>query len=506
MKEVMLTMLLQDIGQRLSHKPFKWMSWWWGLRWGAFIEIHPPLTQETPLWNRDDTSLKSIRLFGLTPNQLQSEITYYWKKPFWHKWLSRLFTSIGSKMTIWAYYQRCLSLRAIQKQNPIVDQPLLSYKPEQKIITVLVTALSRDSLALEQRLEKYSGNLEWMQKNFSSVLTNHEKKKRRSFLSLMEKHLKKLPTEYDLYLIRRKLKKEYQEIEKMLRAYLKDGQSTFSEQHTSTQSEAGDNALVYVGPTIRTERAINLSSESDLSCSMKSINLWVNRRRQVIDALLQEELSEEEQTNKIKIVLEESLNSLSSHIDPQVEGYQRIVKEAIQGKVNYREVIEWSKSLQSSLLKLYRNGVRLFHPDKINGSVGLQMLLTDLFQQFKRSSESAMEKIQRGQESLKEWFGYSPELELRIGQLLQEMTEERIRHSEFMKQKLNELGELQKSNIEQFNVLKQQVKDNKEIVDANGEEIKKLTKLVKQFLPISENQAQEQEENEKATTSFSPRP
>ena len=102
MKANMLTMLLQDIGQRLSKQPFSWMSWWRGLRWGAFISIHPPLTEKTPLWSRDDSSLKSIKLFRLSPNELQAEITRYWEKPFWHRWLLRLFTSIGSKnLSLW---------------------------------------------------------------------------------------------------------------------------------------------------------------------------------------------------------------------------------------------------------------------------------------------------------------------------------------------------------------------------------------------------------------------
>src|ERR1700735_5183205 len=94
----MLTMLLKTIEQRLSHKLFTWMSWWWGIRWGAFISIHPQLTKEAPLWSRDDSSLKNIRLFKLPPNELQAEIAPYWEKPFWRRWLSRLLTPITSNV------------------------------------------------------------------------------------------------------------------------------------------------------------------------------------------------------------------------------------------------------------------------------------------------------------------------------------------------------------------------------------------------------------------------
>ncbi|MEN9450547.1 MAG: hypothetical protein RJA83_1165 [Pseudomonadota bacterium] len=520
MKANMLTILLQDIGQRLAKQPFSWMSWWWGLRWRAFISIHPPLTEKTPLWSRDDSSLKSIKLFKLTPNELQAEITRYWEKPFWHRWLLRLFTSIGSKIRIWSYYQHCLSFREVRKQYPFVEQRIMIYEPEQKLITALVTALSRDNLALEQRLEKYSGNQPWIQKNFSALLTQHEKKRHDSFLELMKKNLKKLPL-CNQGLVKRKLEKEYLELKKMLRAYLQ-GWCRDTLQQDSKTSES-DNALVYVGPAIVAEKTVSSSSESDLCCS-SSINLWVNRRRQTIDAILQEQLSEEEQANKVKIVLEESLNSLSLLIDPQIEGYQRVVKEAIQGKVNYQEVIKWSESLQSGLLKVYRNGARLFHPDKLNGSPGLQMLLTQLFQQFKRSSESALEKIHQGQDSLKEWFGHSLEWELRIRKLFEELVEDRARHNEYMKQKFKELDESIKEIREQMHALDIKLKNNKEALNAveeglrinkemaknNAEQLRLVKEQFSAFIKTadanSENQAQEQEENEKATTSFSPRP
>ena len=84
----MLAMLLETIGQRLSHKPFESAFWWWSLRWGSFIRIDPELSEENPLWSRDDRSLTSLRLFGLHPSELHAEITRYWGKPFWRRCLS----------------------------------------------------------------------------------------------------------------------------------------------------------------------------------------------------------------------------------------------------------------------------------------------------------------------------------------------------------------------------------------------------------------------------------
>jgi hypothetical protein len=165
----MLTMLLESMGHRLAKKPFEWMSWWWSVRWGDFISIDPQLTKENPLWSleRDDNSLKSIRLFELYPDELQAEIARYWEKSFWRQWLSRLFTPIESKITIWSYYQRCLSFREVQRQNPQIDQRLIIYTPEQSLVSVLVKGLNKDNLAFENYLEKNTGNLRWMQNNFN---------------------------------------------------------------------------------------------------------------------------------------------------------------------------------------------------------------------------------------------------------------------------------------------------------------------------------------------------
>jgi len=32
-------MFIEDLGRQLAYKPFEWMSWWWGIKWGGFIEL-----------------------------------------------------------------------------------------------------------------------------------------------------------------------------------------------------------------------------------------------------------------------------------------------------------------------------------------------------------------------------------------------------------------------------------------------------------------------------------
>jgi len=56
-------MFIENMGQQLAYKPFAWMSWWWGIKWGGFIEISPPLSKENPLWQREKAYLKNLKLF-----------------------------------------------------------------------------------------------------------------------------------------------------------------------------------------------------------------------------------------------------------------------------------------------------------------------------------------------------------------------------------------------------------------------------------------------------------
>lgn len=88
-------MIIEDLGRQLANKPFEWMSWWWGIKWGVFIEIFLQLSRENPLWLREQAELEHLRLFRKTPDQLQLQIVSYWQKPSWRRWLLRLFTDIN---------------------------------------------------------------------------------------------------------------------------------------------------------------------------------------------------------------------------------------------------------------------------------------------------------------------------------------------------------------------------------------------------------------------------
>lgn len=394
------------MGEQLSKKPFTWMSWWWGLKWGSFISITPKLSKEIPLWIREDSSLNSLRLFGLHPTELQAEICRYWTKPFWRRWVSRLFTSINSKIKVWSYYQRCMSFREIQKENLLIERSLISCTNDHGVIAELVNWLNRDNLQFENYLERHCGDLSWIQKNFRSRLEHYGNKRKLSFFKLVEKKLKKIPVEFNRNAVRIKAKQEYQQLASVLHNYLWTWyENTYSQLSSNSNGKNMNNTpvsdeLVYVGPgtATRNELQMNFSEESDLG-SMSAVGAWVNNKRLRIESLLQKESPGK--YSKIQTLLEESLNDVKLLIEPQIEKYKALIEEVTWGKVDCKQAIEFSEKLQTRLIRFFRSSILLFHPDKSYGSEEVRSIQTELFKQFQQLSETSLEKIKEGLQTLK---------------------------------------------------------------------------------------------------------
>lgn len=433
----MRSMLIEDIGQQLAHKPVEWMSWWWGVKWGTFINIDPPLSKEHPLWQREDNNLENIKLFGLPPNKLQEEIATYWEKPFWRRWLLSFFTAIDSKIVIWSYYKRCLSFRIIHKENPTLEQSLMIYEPKQPLVSQLINKLKQDNLLLENHLERYSGNAQWIKKNLSLLLAKHEKKRQQFFLSLLNKHLKELPTTYDQKSVRKKLEEEYQELEKMLRKYIQNSYNPINQQESTLPieeiEENPNRDLVYVGPTPVIEKKENPDFDSDLSCSMSSINEWLTLKRQTIKELLKEESPPYE---VIQSLLEKSLRSLQLLIEPQLTSYESVAKEVRCRRVNHKEALEWSEFLQNRLTYFFRHSGLLFHPDKSDGNENIRIIKTELFKEFQQFAEDSLERLSQGLKTLKRCV---PQCEIDFNKMLEEIERDRREFREKFDKKCAEM-------------------------------------------------------------------
>ena len=428
-KESMLNSLLQSIEQRLAKKPFTWMSWWRGKKWISVFLIIPTLSEKYPLWKRDEASLSSLRLFDLEPQALHTELQRYWKRPFWQRWWLSLFTSINNKRKAYAYYQRCLAFSEVQKQHSYTSS-VFRIGQERAILLELVAWFDQDIKYAEKILEQHTGDVNWLQSQFTSILNQREQKTEQRLLKYMDKKLKKLPA------VRNRIKKESQELGKLMRDYLLSGLfppeqvSAHNEGATasSTAYEATEDSvlsdkqeLVYVGPAVATRNTLGMypSGKANLG-DIDSVGGWVNSQREAIVGLLEE--GKAEACIKIKALLEQSLNSIRMVIEPQITGYQQLINDAKQGRVEYEIAIEWSEDLQPRLIKFFRSSALLFHPDKSDRNEELRRLQTELFKEFNQLAENSRETLRQGLQTLKNCI---PKLESKYQDILDKMQRDR---------------------------------------------------------------------------------
>ena len=404
------------------------MSWWRGKRWISVFSIIPEL-EECPLWKRDEASLSSLRLFDLEPQALHTELQRYWKRPFWQRWWLSLFTSINNKRKAYAYYQRCLAFSEVQKQHGYTSS-VFRIGEERAILLELVAWFDQDIKYGEKILEQHAGDVNWLQSQFTSILNQREQKTEQRLLKYMDKKLKKLPA------VRNRIKKESQELGKLMRDYLLSGLfppdqvSAHNEGATASSAayEATEDSvlsdkqeLVYVGPAVATRNTLGMypSGKANLG-DIDSVGGWVNSQREAIAGLLRE--GRPQSYIKIKVLLKQSLSSIRMVIEPQIAGYQQLINDAKQGRVEYEIAIEWSEDLQPRLIKFFRSSALLFHPDKSDRNEELRRLQTELFKEFNQLAENSRETLRQGLQTLKNCI---PKLESKYQDILDKMQRDR---------------------------------------------------------------------------------
>ncbi|HEY2566279.1 MAG TPA: hypothetical protein VGH95_01025 [Candidatus Aquirickettsiella sp.] len=418
-------MFIEDMGQQLAYKPFAWMSWWWGIKWGDFIEISPQLSKENPLWQREKADLENLRLFKQTPDELQQQIAAYWERSFWRRCLLRLFTDITSRIMVWSYYQRCLSFQRIHQENLLLERRLLVYEPEQQLVDLFIKKLTRDHSNLEHRLEAYAGNTQWMEKNLDALLTQHEKKRQRIFLKLLDRYLKKLPEDCDRESVQRKLEDEYSELGKILRNYFQHWC-----QPCKPIQENPCRALVYVGPAV-VEKTIRCSLAADLNSSLSSINEWLALKQHALKKMLKENSADYE---TIQVFLQQCLHSIEALIEPLLSDYERLVYEAKHQRVDYREMLKRSEHLQGRFTYFFRHSNLLFHPDRPDRDENICRIKTNLFQEFQQLAKASFERLDHGLVILKQCI---PPSELALAKLREKLEQDLIIFIEELNQKFN---------------------------------------------------------------------
>lgn len=456
-------MLIEDLGRQLACKPFEWMSWWWGVKWGGFIEISPQLSKDNPLWLREQEDLENLRLCRKTPDELQQQIASYWQKPFWRRWLLRLFTDINSRIVIYSYYQRCLSFQRIHQENPLSERCLILYEPEQRLVNLFMSELKRDHFTLEHQLESYAGNTQWMEKNLDPLLTQHEEKRQRFFLKLLDRHLKELPEGCDRASIQRKLEDEYSELGKVLRNYFQ-----YWCQPVKASEENSCQDLVSVSPAV-VERVISPSLGADLSSPLSSVNEWLAFKQHLLKELLKENPPP---YKEIQSFLQQCLQSLEGLIEPLLSDYERLVYETKYKRVNYREMLNWSDHLQNRFTYFFRHSSLLFHPDRSGGDGIIVRIKTELFQSFQQLVETSLDRLNHGLVILKQCI---PSWELELAKLREKLEQDLIIFREelnqwFLRMKA-EIGEIRAEQAEIKKTLEILLKRTSNYIDSEDETV-----------------------------------
>lgn len=376
--------LLANIGNELAKKPFEWVSWRWGPKWIAFISVDPPLTVDNPLWNREESNLKRIQLFGLSPDELQAEIIHYWQQVFWKRWLLGLFTSIHRKIKVWSYYQCCRSFHKVCIKNPLDEKEPINFVFEKYLGKEATHRLNKCRIQVENYLEQRGGNLKWKNNN-DFFMYRCFKKDWDFFKKLMKKKLARLSAS-DRNSVRSQLEKEYDRLEGILSRYL----STLRKNIFT---------LPFADKPIKSDIFVDVSTEKETRCSIHSIEDWVKIKRQIIESMLQEESSE--QFLHIRNFLESCFSTIRLLAYHQIARYEKLIDKVRYNRVDGDEAIQQAETLQTELISFFKKSVLLFHPDKSFGNERLQEIQTKLFKVFKQLSEESLKKIKASLQTLK---------------------------------------------------------------------------------------------------------
>lgn len=406
----MLNRLLADIGNGLAKKPFERIFWWWGPRWVDFISVDQPLTVENPLWQRDESSLKNVRLFGLSPDELQTQIIHYWQQPFWKRWLLGLFTSIHSKIKLWSYYHRCLSFRKVCIKDRYGTNEPIDLVFEQYLGIKMVDRLNKNRIQFENYFEKRAGNLT-IKNNLGHLRSVFARKHWQLFSKLMKKKLSQLSTGVDKDSLRSQLEKESERLRMILFSYLSTWHENIFEPPTADDE------------TINNDTFVEVFAGKEISYSIHSIKEWVRMKQQVIQSLLEEQSPE--QFLNIKNLLEDGLSKLKILIDMHLDKSVKLIVAVRKRKLSCKHAIRQTRILQTELIYLLKKTIVLFHPDKSFGNERLGKIQTELLQQFQELTEESQEIIEKKLQLLRDYLpkrqkaqkmeqevnGYVPELE-----------------------------------------------------------------------------------------------
>ena len=366
----MLSTVLEAKEKQLAKKSKRRLRWFSAKPLYSFISVTPELSEDAPLWGRVEMNWTNVWLLGLKPEQLQEELQRYWAKPSWRQWFQRLFTSINQQLEIWFYYQQCLALREIKQSEPEINFDLsvaVRFTDSQSIMEKLSGWLIEDELKFEKYLSRCSAR--WLTKHFESALREHETRREKQFLKKLKKELKALQTTEDIAEIEKEVQAAYQQTERIMWEYCSMWyQYTYS---TPPQSPVPveETRVVVAGSSATASPAqiapahSIVANREDSGFSSRNPDMWIKAKRKQIENFL--EKKDQESAQQITHFLEQSLNELIiDFIEPQLQRSRDTVTEVLLGKIEHQAAMQTITQIQSRLIRFYRQGALLFHPDK----------------------------------------------------------------------------------------------------------------------------------------------
>jgi hypothetical protein len=494
---LLLRIVLRIQGEQLASKSSQRIVWWSTKRWYSVIYIIPELTKTQPLWCRSNESLASVRLFGLTPQQLQEKVQRYWQKPTWRRWLLRLFNSIiNQQVKAWSYYQQCLAFREIQDQNPVTESDLVVAKPAELLIDKLGHWFSQQERGFHHVFEKQS--VRGPKKHFESDLNYYEKERKKKFLKQLKKELKSLPSECNQEEVKKQAQAAYQDMEGTMRDYLLLWHGNLYSAPTHKASTQERRVELHTGPSTES-RQTRSPVTMDLQCEDKGISStnvqgWVSGKRQAMNRLLACKPLPEKAVQQL---LEGSFTTLTAFIELQLSFYQQRIKEVMSGKIDYKPALQIIQRLQSSFILMYRQGALLFHPDHYQEVSGvLARHWQEIFMNYKSHVDVVMLQLNVEETKLQRYLGPWLELDKRIEAFRKFYQENELERQAFrksmeesykrMEEKIREQEEQFKEQIEQLRAeMKEKAKVQEEREKVQEDKINKLTQLVEQLVARS---------------------
>ena len=380
----MYNRLWKDLTDSITQEAFEGIYWGWGPKWVSFIKIDSPITMDKPLWTHKETSLDNIRLFGLTPDQLQLEITRFWQQPFWKRCFLILFTAINNKIKLWSYYHRCLAVRKANLENIYRNDKPIDSVFELYLGDEIEQRLYQTTLKLIKYLEKYAGDFKF-EKNDQSV-DIYLKENGRFFTKLMNKKLASLDIENKDEL-QIQLRKEFNRHKMMLLGYI------------ATWEKKIFDEPIYFDEIRLLDTYVDFSTGKRITYSSQSVEGWIKLKRQILKSILRD--NHPEQIFRIKNFLQNTLFTISQVFSQQLLRFEQLIGKVKCDRLAANKAIQQANILQKYFI-LFKKIAFLFHPDKSFGNENLRAIQTELFKDFSCLIKEATENIKQGMQTLEE--------------------------------------------------------------------------------------------------------